>query len=41
MTTNKADFKEPMKSYYITPKRDNFYNGNKLTQPLPRSTYNR
>jgi len=41
MTTNKADYKMPLKSYYITPHKDNFYNSNKLKQPLPRSTYNR
>jgi hypothetical protein len=41
MTTNKADYKRPLKSYYITPHKDNFYNSNTLTQPFPRSTYNR
>jgi len=25
-TTNQADYKTPLKSYYITPKRDHFYN---------------
>jgi hypothetical protein len=39
-TTNKADFKKPLKSYYISPGKINSYNSNTLTQPLPRSTYN-
>lgn len=39
-TTNKADFKKPLKSYYISPNKNNSYNSNTLTQPLPRSTYN-